>query len=77
MIYLELTRQLIRFFSTTDLQQFIQIFGDNTGTHLWRKYGDIFSRNRITLGEVHRFLANLDLDNERKLEAYLSPQHQD
>lgn len=71
-------QQLSKFFSTTDKEEFVQIFGEHIGAHLWRKYERPIEdskrsvlENGITLHTVHRFLNGLDLENEGKLNRYL------
>ena len=78
MNYLQAIKKLLKFFSTTDQQQFVEIFGEHMGNHLWRKYHSsienkqsVFKQN-ITLDEVHKFLCNLDIENEQLFNRYMN-----
>lgn len=75
--YKKTIQELQAFFFSTDENEFVTIFGPHIGSHLWTKYRRAIEnktsvlQHNITLDEVHKFLNNLDLENEKKFNQYM------
>ncbi len=68
----KLVRNLYTFFAYCTKQEFIDIFGDHIGNHLYSKHKlNIEKQGKMTLDDLDQFISNLDADALGKMENYI------